>query len=95
MQKKSKTKPKQKRTLLSQLVLFVGIAEPITTIPQIYDIFSTHSAAGVSMLTWLGGAIASIVWVVYAYSEKDKPLLVSSLLWVIFEGLVVVGTILY
>lgn len=92
---RKKQKPRQKRTLLSQLVLFVGIAEPVTTIPQIYDIFSSHSAAGVSMLTWLGGTIASVVWLIYAYADKDKPLFISSLLWVLFEGMVVIGTIMY
>jgi uncharacterized protein with PQ loop repeat len=95
IKQKQKTKPKQPRSMLSMLVLVVAIIEPLTTVPQIYQIWSTHSAAGVSTLTWAGDVVAAIIWLIYGFVQKDKPLIISSALWMIAEGTVVYGTLLY
>jgi MtN3 and saliva related transmembrane protein len=80
---------------LKQLVLFVAIAEPLLTIPQIYQIWSTRSAAGVSLVTWAGYVITGVVWLVYGIRIKDRPLIISSAMWVLTEGLVLVGALIY
>jgi uncharacterized protein with PQ loop repeat len=86
---------KIKRGMLSSLVLVVAIVEPLTTVPQIYQIWSSRSASGVSRLTWSGDVVAAAIWLIYGCTQKDKPLIMSSALWIIAEGLVVYGTVLY
>lgn len=88
------TKPKHS-SLIDRIVLFVAIAEPLMTIPQVYQIWSSRSATGVSPLTWLGYLLAAITWLVYGIKTKDKPLIVSSLLWAVTEGLVLIGALIF
>ncbi len=80
---------------LHRLVLAVAIAEPLMTIPQIYQIWSTHTAAGVSLVTWFCYISASVVWIAYSVRTKDVPLAVSSVLWFLTELLVIIGTLRY
>lgn len=89
------TKEQSGRNLLSSLVLAVAVAEPLMTVPQIYQIWSTHNAAGVSLATWAGYIGAACIWLAYSMKIKDKPLMVSSALWVVTEALVVAGALLY
>lgn len=81
--------------ILEKLVLAVAIIEPLSTIPQIVDIFSTQNATAISLITWLLFAVAAVIWLAYGIKIKNTPLIVSSLLWVITESIVVVGILLY
>ena len=77
---------------LERLVLFVAIAEPLMTIPQIWQIYVAHNT-GSSMLTWALYLAASIVWLVYGLKTRNVPLAISGGLWVTVEALVVLGLI--
>lgn len=94
MAKKSSQKVSTHRILLS-LVYFVSIAEPVATFPQIYTIWVNKQTAGVSLLSWCGFLVAAIIWLLYGISRKDKALIVSGFAWVIAEGLVILGLLLY
>jgi uncharacterized protein with PQ loop repeat len=80
---------------LEQVMLLVAIVEPLMTIPQITDIFTHPGHAEVSLLTWEMYLVASAVWLYYGLKMHNKPLILSGLLWVVMEGLVVVGVLLY
>jgi uncharacterized protein with PQ loop repeat len=88
-------KKKQQKTLIRRAVLATAVIEPAMTLPQIYDIWSTHTAAGVSKLTWSMYVGAAAVWLLYGIQEKDKPIIVSSILWIVAEVAVVIGAVLY
>ena len=80
---------------LDKLTFVAGVVGPFTVLPQIYSIFSTHSAAGVSMATWLLIFIVTLPWVFYGFAHKEKSIIVSFILWEIANGMVVVGVLLY
>lgn len=86
---------KQKRTLLTRTVLAIAIIEPMLTIPQIYEIWVNNNAGGVSSLTWGLYTIPAIVWLMYGMQLKDKPLVISSTLWIGMELIVFTGSIMY
>lgn len=73
----------------------VAIAGPLMTLPQIYQIFSTKTAQGISLTTWGLYCVSSAVWFLYGLKIKDKPLIIASFLWVLMEALVVAGTVIY
>ncbi len=77
------------------LVYFFMVATPLFEIPQAYTIYTTRSAESVSLATWAFFFIASLVWAVYAVREKLMPVLVTSVLYFVIEGSVVVGILLY
>lgn len=86
---------KQQKQLIKRSVLIIAVVEPLMTLPQIYEIWIKNQAEGVSSLTWGLYIAAAFIWLLYGIQLKDRPLIISSTLWVITEALVVVGLALY
>lgn len=63
------------------------------TLPQIYEVWVNHQTAGVSLLTWGMYIVAAFIWLLYGLQLKDKPLVISSFLWVVTEAAVVTGVL--
>lgn len=80
---------------LDKLTFVVGVVGPFTVLPQIYSIFSTHSAAGVSLATWLLIFIVTFPWILYGMAHKEKSIIVSFILWEVMNLAVVIGVLLY
>lgn len=80
---------------LDKLTFTVGIVGPFTVLPQVYAIFSTQSATGVSLTTWSLIFLMTLPWILYGIAHKNKLILVCFALWAIFDLLVVIGVLLY
>ena len=85
----------QRKRLVKRSVLAIAVIEPLMTLPQVYEIWVMKKAEGVSGLTWGLYLIAAVIWLLYGLQLKDKPIIISSVLWLGFETAVVVGTVLY
>jgi MtN3 and saliva related transmembrane protein len=81
--------------LLDKVTFIAGVVGPFTVLPQIYSIFSTHSAAGVSLFTWLLMFIVTFPWILYGVAHHDRSIIASFILWEIANLTVVVGVLLY
>ncbi len=81
--------------LLDRVTFIAGVVGPFTVLPQIYSIFSTHNAAGVSLTTWALIFIVTFPWILYGIAHRDKSIIVSFMLWEIANLMVVVGVLLY
>lgn len=97
LQKKLHSYPSSDKWIRSLDFLIVGIAflGPITAIPQVYLIFTEKSVQGVSVWTWFFSGIFSLSWLVYGIVHKEKPLIISSVLWIVVSGLIVLGGWIY
>lgn len=97
-ERKQKSK-RQTRTpyiiFLDKLTFVVGVVGPFTVLPQTYTIFSTHSASGVSLATWVLIFIVTFPWILYGLAHKEKNIIVSFILWELVNLSVVVGILLY
>jgi len=80
---------------LDKLTFIVGIIGPFTVLPQIYTIFSTKTAAGVSLLSWVLIFIVTFPWILYGMAHKDKNIIVCFILWEIANLGVVIGVLMY
>lgn len=80
---------------LDKLTFVAGVVGPFTVLPQIYGIFTTHSAAGVSFSTWLLIFIVTFPWILYGMAHKEKSIIVSFILWEVVNLAVVIGVLLY
>lgn len=69
----------------------VALANPIMTIPQIYDIW-VKKTSSVNMLTWGSYLLIGCIWLFYGVIHKEKPIIFSNVLGIIATGLVVLGT---
>ncbi len=85
----------QQKRLIKRSVLAIAVIEPLMTLPQVYEIYVLKSAEGVSSLTWGLYLIAAVIWLLYGLQLKDKPIIISSVLWLFFEAAVVIGTLMY
>jgi uncharacterized protein with PQ loop repeat len=84
-------KNQKNRSLINRLVLIMAIVEPLMTLPQVYEIWIKQQRAGVSTLTWTFFTMAAVTWLIYGLKIKNSPLIISSTLWIIVEGSVVIG----
>ncbi len=82
-------------TFLDKLTFVMGVIGPFTVLPQIYSIFTSKSAAGVSLVTWLLIFIVTFPWVLYGIAHKEKSIIVSFILWEVANLAVVIGVLLY
>ena len=80
---------------LDKLTFIVGVIGPFTVLPQIYSIFATKSAAGVSLITWVLIFIVTFPWILYGIAHKEKNIIVSFILWEFVNLGVVIGVLLY
>ena len=85
-------KPKK---FIDKLIYVVAIVYPLTTIPQIYDIFVYKSAMSISLLTWVLYDLFTCIFLWYAIENKLKPMIVEYSMWIIVQSIVVVGVFLY
>lgn len=90
-----KTKKTPYISFLDKLTFVVGVIGPFTVLPQIYVIFSTKSAVGVSLATWVLIFVATFPWILYGVAHKEKNIIVSFILWEVVNLGVVIGVLLY
>jgi uncharacterized protein with PQ loop repeat len=86
---------KKERTNIDRAMLAVGIAGPIATIPQLLTIYVGQEVAGVSVVSWAFYAVSSLLTLSYSIVHRLRPMIISSLLWLITNSLVVAGCLIY
>ncbi len=80
---------------LDKITFIAGIVGPFTVIPQVYQIFHTRQADGVSAISWILMSIVTLPWIFYGIAHKDKTIIVSFILWEIVNLMVVAGALIY
>jgi uncharacterized protein with PQ loop repeat len=80
---------------IDRAIYVAAFVEPLSTVPQVIAIFSTRSAAGISISTWITYVAFSFLWLWYGIVHKQKALIVAEVLFILTEGLVVIGGIVY
>ncbi len=88
-------KKRTKALFVDRLTYTAAVLEPLITLPQVYVIFRTQSAAGISILTWVGYELMTLIWVWYAIAHKERLILVYQGLFAIFQLGVIAGAVLY
>ncbi|MCR4327637.1 MAG: SemiSWEET family transporter [Nanoarchaeota archaeon] len=87
--------PNKKIRTLDKVVYVVGILGPLMMLPQIIKIYTMKSAEGLSFISYLSFAIFSVIWVIYGQAHKEKPIIITHSLWIIFHLLIVMGVLIY
>ena len=84
-----------KKNAFHYIVLASSVIYPLSTIPQIVNIFSSESAENISLTTYIFYMIFTIIFLSYGFSEKLKPIIVLQSLWFLMYGSVLVGIFIY
>lgn len=86
---------KKKLEAFDYLIYFFTFATPLFEVPQLLEIYTNRSAQDVSLLTWSFFCLDNVVWIIYAAKRKLWPVLITSLLYEVFEVAILIGIILY
>lgn len=87
--------PDTLKRVLDRLIFVIGFLSPLFTLPQVWEIWVYKNADGVSPVTWGALFIFAFFWLFYGIIHKEKPIIFMYTLWIIFNGLVALGAILY
>lgn len=87
--------PARLKRWLDKVMVVVAIAGPLSTIPQVVQLYTTKDAEGLSFVTWFLWTVLSVLWGLYGYVHKETPIVISNVMYVLLQGLVVVGIFLY
>jgi uncharacterized protein with PQ loop repeat len=83
------------RKHIEWFALAAGIVQPLITLPQIIQIYSSKSAQDVSLLTWLGYLTFGVIFLIYGAVFRLKPIWVGQIVWITMQSIVVIGILLY
>ena len=87
--------PDKLKNLFDKLIYAAAIVGPLVTLPQILKIWMDKSIEGLSIYTWLGFMAISSLWLVYGILHKEKPIIVSSILYFSAYIIIVAGIIIH
>lgn len=83
------------KRVLDRAIYLAAFAGPLTALPQIYQIFSTQQADGISIWFWLMGTGFSVIWLAHGIFYRLKPIIVTQTLWIAMNLIVIFGIMLY
>lgn len=90
-----KTKNALSNKTIGYMMYVVAVGMPLTTVPQLQQLYSTKVTTGLSLATWLMYTAFGIIPLLYAISNKLKPLILTNVLWLIVDSLMIYGIIRY
>ena len=80
---------------IKRLLGSLSIFTMVMTIPQVLTIWVSHRAAGISMVSWCAYLVSAAVWLWYGLRKRDKNIYLPCLGWIILDGAVIVGALVY
>lgn len=87
--------PDRLKNIVDRMVYVAVFAGPVLTLPQVAKIWMEKSASGISAFTWASYILMSLFWLAYGALHRERPIIISSIIWVALEALMVGGALLY
>ena len=87
--------PDKLKRLMDRLIYGAVFFSPLMTLPQIAEIWWYKNAADVSTISWVSYFIVALFWLGYGLLHRDKPIIITNIIWIIFDMVIVIGTIIY
>lgn len=81
--------------IVDRLIYLAAVAEPLFSLPQAYEVYHNRSAGSVSILSWLGFELMTLIWIWYGIVHREKTILIYQTLFFLIDGSVMVGAIYY
>ena len=80
---------------LRRILGFMSAFSMLMTIPQVWTIWISHQAAGVSVASWSAYLLSALLWFVYGVRQGDKNIYLPCIGWIGLDVAVVTGAILW
>ena len=82
-------------TLLRRVLGGMSIFTMLMTIPQVFTIWVSHQAAGVSLLSWSAYLLSALLWFWHGIQKRDKNIYLACLGWIALDFAVIIGVMIY
>lgn len=82
-------------TVLRRFLGGMSIFTLVMTVPQVWTIWIERQAAGVSVLSWGAYFLSAVLWFWFGLKQGDKNIYLPCIGWMVLNGAVVVGAIVY
>lgn len=95
--KKFEKYPSDKKFIrfLDRLLIIIAVVGPIMAIPQLYQVYFYQNAAGISALSWFSWAAMNLIWLTYGFVHKEKPIIITYILWFIVNMMMAVAPFIF
>lgn len=81
--------------LIERAVFAVGMVNPLTAIPQLYQIWGLQAVGGLSLFTITAALLMSVLWTAYGALTRQTALWATSTVWIGMNGATVAGVIVH
>jgi hypothetical protein len=80
---------------LERLIFGFGMINPLTAIPQLYQIWGLNAVGGLSLITVGAALVMSVLWTAYGAMTRQTVVWATSVLWVGMNTATAVGVAVY
>lgn len=88
---KAKQQTKDYRRTSEVLAFYVGIIMPFSSLPQLFNIYTTQRVGGLSLVTWVMNLIGGFVIMIYGLVHTLKPVYYPQMLWMTVQVVTIIG----
>lgn len=88
------TKTKQK-LLIGKICTVFAVLMPLTTLPQIILLYTSHDASGLSLAMWVMYSIGVVPFLLFGVLYRHTQLIVLNSLWLIMQFVIITGIVVY
>lgn len=73
----------------------VAVTMPLTTAPQIVQLYTTRTSIGLSLAMWVLYLLFGFVPLAYGVVYQLRPIIIANLLWILVDLIMIAGIIKY
>jgi uncharacterized protein with PQ loop repeat len=63
----------------------------LLTVPQVWSIWTTPHASGVSLVSWLAYLASSVAWLAYGIKKQDATICFANAGWIVMDLAIIIG----
>jgi len=82
-------------SVLSYLASLAGVSMGLSSIPQIYKIFTRKSASDISKITHVIIVIGALIWMLYGFEINSIPIILSNFIGIATNAIILIGCYWY
>ena len=87
--------PEKLKRFFDKLMFAVGTIAPLALLPQVLQIYVHRNVAGLSIWSWIFLGIINLLWAMYGFLHKEKPILIANFGMATFDFAIVLGIVLF
>lgn len=78
---------------LEKFLRVLSVVTMLMTVPQVWAVWSSRGAAGVSLLSWGAYLFSACLWFIYGLRKRDKTIYLACIGWIVLDAAIVVGAL--